>query len=541
MPSCMTVLLAGSLVLAAVQPQAEPVGNWKVLPLLPGQQVPLMVLRLEKKNDQWSGRVTALAGTTPAGMRLTDITVTGEVVRFRLPLGQQTWHFEGIYSRQGGRRILGSFELPNGQVTAVALEETALASIGPLELALDTLRGTPTDQELFDATLSVFRLADPKKLSMQEVRAFSERALQAARRYGPRWQQEFALQAASALSNRKEYHALSVELAQQAERDVNPQAEAATQVRTLNRVAQVLRKAGQVQQADALQQRIAALERRSYQENIPELPFKPQTYPGRKTKSNRTVLVELFAGAHDPLSPAAMLAFEGLRKTYQPSEVVFLQYHLDRQRSDPLPNPLAVVDGEARQRYYRDAAAELPSILFNGKPEARGGGTEEEAQDKYADYRDVIDHLLEQPAKATIQLKAVRQAGKVEIAATVSDLTRTGDWIRLRFALAEDWVEYRGSNRVRFHGQVVRALPGGTAGRPLTRATSEHTLTVDLNELQAGLEKYLDARQVNEERPRIHSDRLRLVAFVQDDQTREVLQAAQVALTHAASDPSKAP
>ena len=128
MPSA-AVLLAVLLLPPADAPDLA--GSWKLVPLVRGQQVPLMVLKLEKKGDGWTGRVTALAGTMPAGLRLTDLTTDDQVVRFKIPLGRQTWAFEGVYTTKDGRRVAGSVELGNGQVTAAHLEPTTLTSLDP--------------------------------------------------------------------------------------------------------------------------------------------------------------------------------------------------------------------------------------------------------------------------------------------------------------------------------------------------------------------------------------------------------------------------
>jgi hypothetical protein len=111
-------------------------------------------------------------------------------------------------------------------------------------------------------------------------------------------------------------------------------------------------------------------------------------------------------------------------------------------------------------------------------------------------------------------------------------LEKPGDKVRLRFALVEEQVRYVGGNQVRFHHDVVRALPGGADGFPVKEKTTKQTASVSLAELRKNLSAYLDdfGKQhpfPNERRP-LDLKKLRVVAFVQDDETKEVLQAAQV-------------
>jgi hypothetical protein len=106
----------------------------------------------------------------------------------------------------------------------------------------------------------------------------------------------------------------------------------------------------------------------------------------------------------------------------------------------------------------------------------------------------------------------------------------------LRFVVAEERIRFAGGNGIRYHHHVVRALPGGAKGIALTKKASDHTVAIDpvdaMREKQA---KYLDTF-AKEEGEFPHADRplafanLKLIAFVQNDATGEVLQAVQVDL-----------
>src|SRR5262249_6968030 len=220
-----------------------------------------------------------------------------------------------------------------------------------------------------------------------------------------------------------------------------------------------------------------------HKENLKNLPFTPEKFAGRPAKNNRVVLVELFTGAQCPPCVAADMAFDGLEQTYKPSEVVLLQYHLHIPGPDALTNP----DTLARQKHYGGQVRGTPSIFFNGKPAAGGGGFREHAEGKYKDYLKVISPLLEETARAKIQAEAVRKGDKVTITASASDVEKPGEKVKLRLALVEEWVRYVGSNGLTYHSNVVRALPGGAEGVALAKGEGKQTATVDLEQLRRSL------------------------------------------------------
>ncbi|MCI0380744.1 MAG: hypothetical protein L0215_24435 [Gemmataceae bacterium] len=270
---------------------------------------------------------------------------------------------------------------------------------------------------------------------------------------------------------------------------------------------------------------------REYLAKMP--PFKGTPFAGRKTKSDRAVFLELFTGATCPPCVAADLAFDVLTKTYKPSDLVLIQYHIHVPGPDPMTNP----DTEARWAYYRESFAKevrgVPCSIFNGKPAAYGGGGIANAEKKYASYREVIDPLLEDPAGAKLTAQTSCKGERIDIHVDVSGVGNGDSQKKLRILLAEETVRYAGSNKIRFHHNVVRAFPGGVAGKALTAASSKHKASIDLGELRGQLNKYLDNYQAtkrpfaNPARP-LDFNNLRVIAFVQDDSTRQILQAVQV-------------
>jgi hypothetical protein len=155
------------------------------------------------------------------------------------------------------------------------------------------------------------------------------------------------------------------------------------------------------------------------------------------------------------------------------------------------------------------------------------------AESKYRTYCDIIDPLLETPAVCQVSATARRVGDKIEIEATVKGMPDPGPNQKLRMVLVEESIRYTGSNKLRFHHHVVRAMPGGVEGTVVTKKRLTTKAEVDLAGLRKDLTAYLDnfAAKV---RPFPYAARpldlhgLHLIAFVQDDDTREILQAVQV-------------
>jgi len=391
------------------------------------------------------------------------------------------------------------------------------------------------DPLIFDAAVEAARFATKYQIPMDPLRAMIAKADKTAAAYGRDWQREFNLQVAAALAPQKNYTAVALEIATRLEKELVPADAAATRSRVLKALATAQGNAGTSAAAkEALARLLAKAEEtldREYRAKVP--PFKPDAFAGRKAKSDRAVVLELFTGTQCPPCVAASVAFDALHEAYRPSELILIQYHLHIPGPDPLTNP----DGQARWEYYGksfpDKAVGVPTTLFNGKPEAGGGGSMANAEEKFKQYRQLIDPLLETNSAAKLSVTAVRQENKIDVRVDVANLKHPGNDVRLRLLLVEETVRYVGGNRVRFHHNVVRSMVGGAGGFALKDKDSKHTAAVDLDVLRKSLNGYLDDYN-NNWRPFPNPDRpldfanLRLIALVQDDATREILQAAQV-------------
>jgi hypothetical protein len=530
---------AGLLFLAALPAVAAdpPAGTWRATFPVQTQQGPRelsLLLMFSESEGKW------VADFLDANMKFRDdptidLTVAEGLVKFTLRSGPNKWTFDG---KVADRRIKGSLDL-GGDLVLVDLVPSSLKSLSKDDFAVarEILDTADAPVDFFNALFPVMRKAAEKKLKPEEVRAYADKAGKLAEPYGARWQRTVAFRLADLLSEQEPFVAIALEQARQGERLLGRTDDIATQLQTLDTLARVLRKAKRDADAEQVETRVARLEPRDYAEYAKTMPpFKPEEFKGRKGKSDRAVLVELFTGSECDPCVAVDLAFDALGRTYQPKDVVLLQYHAHI----PGPDPLTSKDGQGRMDYYNksDDDKSTPQIFVSGKANTSGGGADpKRARLKYQEYRETIDDLLEKPATVKLTATADLKGGELTAKATVADLQKPGDKVSLRFALAEERVRYQGGNGVRYHHSVVRAMPGGPKGFPLAKASAEQTVNVKLDEVRAANNKALDAFSAElksrgadftfSSRPMALKN-LKLVAFVQDDESKEVLHAVQV-------------
>jgi hypothetical protein len=536
-------LLIGALLAApgAARAAEALAGNWKVTILNSDQPQTLWLIQLENKDGKWTGSVLAVAERVPK-FTMEGLAVTSERVRFTLKTGDQAFTFDCKPPKQGAKVVKGSIA-QDGQMVPCELEATALKTLDPYEISKELLADKPDDPGVFSTALRLLSVAGEKKAKPEEVRGWAEKAWKAAEPYGTRWQQEMAVRIAEVLTNQEGFAQVALPYAQRAERLLEPKDQARTKQRVYSVYAQTLEKAGKADEAKEMKERVAKQEKEikaeqakqeakadaEYLKSMP--PFKVLPFEGRKAKSDRAVLVELFTNAQTEQCAAADLAFEGLGKTYKPSDAILLSYHVHvRGASDPLVSP----DSLAREDYYDDNIKGLPTIFFNGKAEESGGGAIEDSGKIYGIYRKNLEPLLDKPAQAKLTISAARKGSKIEISSEASGVENPGDHLRLRLALVEARVRYAGANGIRYHNHVVRALPGGENGIALRDKTTRHSTSVDLEGLIKSQSKYL-AEVIKKSRTQFPSadqlvelKDLRLVAFAQNDKTKEILQAVQV-------------
>jgi hypothetical protein len=515
-------LLAGLLILLPAGRAADesPAGTWKMSIFIKGKMELLWLVQVEGSGDKLTAKILDTERGAPKAT-LSDPKVSDGTLRFTLNFGQGPFQFEGALPKGDAKVITGNISR-TGRALPAELEPTGVKALTDTFGLDKEALAKATGFEATSLAMSLLAQAGDKKAKPEEVRAWADKAYKSAESYGPHMQAEITLQIAEILSDQEGYGDVAVNFARRAERGLDPKAKLSQQKRVLDVLASALKKAGKADDAKAVEERVTKLS--------PAIKATP--FAGRRGKSERVVLVELFTGAQCPPCVAADKAFDALDKTYKPGEVVLLEYH----EHIPGPDPLTNAAGEARMRYYfgmREAGT--PTIFFGGKDLAPGGGDEFDAPEKYEDYVEAINPLLEQAGNGVLKATAKQTGSKVEITAEASQVDVKSDAnIRLRVALVEDKIDYKGGNGVPEYHHVVRDMPGGVLGIPVKDGGAKQSVTVDLDDLKKSLKKYLDEWNAESDvklpakLPEIALKNLRVVAFLQNDKTKEVLQATQV-------------
>jgi glutaredoxin len=243
---------------------------------------------------------------------------------------------------------------------------------------------------------------------------------------------------------------------------------------------------------------------------------------------NRVTLVELFTGAMCDPCVAADLALSAVLQDVPATEVVQLTYH----SHIPGPDPLTCADGEGRAKYYNVEGT--PTVFMNGQqvPQIGGFFLPAHIEQNFHVLRSPIEFFLKQSTDVTIEPKAEAADGQLKVHVAVRGVPDDViGKVRLRVAVVEDDVHYVAPNGIRHHRMVVRTLVGGRGGKAANKDKGlEYSITIPLVELKARQIGYLlqmehGKRVAFPDKPVVMKP-LHLAAFVQNDATKEVLQAA---------------
>ncbi len=530
------------LFLVSAIPAAENLaGTWRLPVPVNTREGPLslnFLLLFSETEGKWA--VDVLDVSPEIGADATaEIKVKDDTFRLVVKVGPNTFNMDGKLV-PGGKKIKGTVEIGKTnalvEVTRSKLKSFKKDSFATLREDLELAEGTPA---YFNFLFSVLSQAGEKKLKIEEVRAMVDKSNKFAEDFGTRWQRSVALKIGETLVSQEAFVPIAIEQARLAERLIDKGDDISQQLSQLESVAGLLRKAKKLDDLKPIEAQIAKLEPRDYAEYLKNYsPIKIEEFKGRKAKSDRVVLVELFTGADCAPCVAADLACDAVAKTFKSSEVLVLQYHAHI----PGPDPMTVADADDRHAFYQKKEEErfTPFLAINGKAEAGFGGQMRAAKVKYQSLRENLEEQLEKPATAKLALTATLKEGAIAIKANVSELEKPGEKISLRFVIVEDKMRYAGANGLRYHHAVVRAMPGGNKGFPCAKKELEQTATVKVSDIQAGITKYLDdftakVRKAGEEefsferRPGTLKN-LRVIAFIQNDDTLEVIQSASVDL-----------
>lgn len=274
---------------------------------------------------------------------------------------------------------------------------------------------------------------------------------------------------------------------------------------------------------DGLEDELDSLYRKTY-----PIPVKPGASEKLANRTGRTVLAEIFTGSGCPPCVAADLALEGAMEKYRKDELLVLMYHAHVPRPDPLAGPLT----EARKEYY--GIRSVPTMRFDGVKEIKGGGPRAISQQTFDRVDPIIRERLEAREEATLELRAQLNGNQVRVTGAISKMSRDAAKLKLHVVLVEEEVRYAGENGIRFHPMVVRSLAGkkGT-GLPAAPGAFQHVF--DLGRITQELKAYLDDYEINgrhgkitfsEKKHELNPKKLSVVAFLQDETDKAILQAA---------------
>src|SRR5262249_18462658 len=153
---------------------------------------------------------------------------------------------------------------------------------------------------VFSAVQELLRRAADEKAPAKDVEEWVDTALRAAEKYGPRFLQETAVRCTMVLFEQEEYAKVALAADRRAAKAINPSDPALDRFWTLDLRGLTLKK-GKQPVPPELDARIAKLEGAGMEEHVKRVQaFKVDKFAGRKGKSTRTVLVELFTGAQCP-------------------------------------------------------------------------------------------------------------------------------------------------------------------------------------------------------------------------------------------------
>ena len=534
-------------------------GYWKMV-IIAGADVDFVIFDVKATDGKFAANVTT-ALPVLGQIKTAEGTVEGDKVTIQLPTSGEPTTFRGVVDKDG-KKGKGSIRF-RGMTYPGRIEKTESRELGKATppvlvqklMATQTIKDpkervakireliaeNPDSPATGVAYGQILGIAEAAGLSPEEVGKLVEKWLDEARPYGPEWTSETQSLAVKTLQGKKAYAELAIDMARATDKAMPADAPTEQRFALMNMLASSAKLAGKDAIAAEAEGRAKGYDAKldaEYHEKVP--PFKPETFAGRKEgKGNRVVLMEIFTGAECPPCVGPDVAFDALLKTYQPTEFIGLQHHLHIPNSDPLTN----TDTVARAEYYGKEIGGTPSTFFNGKKDGGSGGYMKKtgpmarSEEKYKEYRKVIEPALGTEKLADIKLTATRTSDEVKITASAKVEGSSKDARpKLRLVLVEESIRYPGGNKLRFHENVVRAFPGGVEGKPLEKGEGSIETTVKLSDLRKAQEAYVANYPTSpgargpfaHTLPPMDLDDLAVVALVQDDADHSIWHAVQV-------------
>lgn len=265
------------------------------------------------------------------------------------------------------------------------------------------------------------------------------------------------------------------------------------------------------------------------------------------------VLEELFTGADCEPCVAPDLATEAVLHRYGRSQVVVAVYH----DNAPGPDPLTTTVSEGRGKFYGTEGS-TPHVIVDGKEIEIEEGPPSHAQSSFDIITRTIDPLLASNPKASLHVTSQRSGNLVNVTVT-GKAANLPVKTRLQIMLLETEISDTGKNTLRFQPMVVRAAATsgeGDLGFSIRKGSFSKSYSFDLRKVEAenlayydqyrdGLEKRLtpfiakgamtqasiDAMsRFREPKNQVHPDRLAVVAFLQTDDIKKVVNSSFAAV-----------
>ena len=254
-------------------------------------------------------------------------------------------------------------------------------------------------------------------------------------------------------------------------------------------------------------------------------------------EDNKVALMELFTSGSSAECLAADAAIDVLGSIYEPTELIVVRYH----QHIPTPDPLATQAMKERFRYYN--ARSMPALFINGRPSVNVSGSIDGVGNLVTGFKMMVDESIKEKVEIAFDVKAVLDGNEINISATIDNLDDSdGGEYYLRLVLAESEILHRSGNGIRIHKMVVRTMPGGSRGLIVKDGKVSYEGKVVLSELKkqinnelAMIEQMAGTPMPN--RP-LDFENLKLVAVIQDDVDRRVVQSQVVNVTAPGAEPA---
>ena len=214
---------------------------------------------------------------------------------------------------------------------------------------------------------------------------------------------------------------------------------------------------------------------------------------------NKTVVMELFTETWCGPCKNADLATDELREDYSTDDLLILEYHYD-QSGDPF------FTDETNYRFNQYYSFNSwPSAMFDGTREEVGSGSVKEVRDRYNEH--IQAQLQEQSHFSITILDPSYSSNNGYVRAYIaerSDSERRN--LTVNTVIYRDRLQYDGGNGITDHRYVVREMFAEPLALPTDVVEYNFTLPNDSQYFEFG-------------------DNVGIVIFIQDDDTKEILQA----------------